>query len=77
MNAIQYIIATSKRRFMFLHFDHNVMNVNEFASDGHLLKWRLGQNLLKTMIVLYELRQRCLFGEEMKQLLVSDQLCSN
>ena len=53
-----------KRWLMFLDFHHQMMNIDEFSSDGHVLEWSLGQNLLESMVVLDQLSQGTLRREK-------------
>lgn len=48
---------SSKCRLVFLHFNHHMMNIDDFISDLHVAKRPLAENLLESMIVLNQLCQ--------------------
>ena len=48
---------------MFLDFNHDMMYVDEFASNWKALERVLGENLLESVVVLNELRQGRLQAE--------------
>ena len=43
--------------FVFLDFHHNVVDVEEFSSDGDILERFKGKELRETMVKLYHLCQ--------------------
>ena len=47
----------SKCCFVFLDLHHHVMNINEFTADWQPLKRMLGQDFLKPVIILDQLRK--------------------
>lgn len=48
---------------MLFDFNHDMMDINQLAANGQLFEWRLGQNFLKSVVVLDKLCQSCLMDK--------------
>ena len=52
---------------MFLHLNHHVVDIYELTTDWKPLKRMLGENFLKSMIILNQLGQRRLSKQTYKE----------